>query len=78
MIIHKSHHFRTIAISPHKLAQVKRKFKNFCLILFDEWRCDREATKTWHKSDNQYNRFYAWSEFWLDGFLKFTKPLYTK
>ena len=38
----------------------------------------QDTTTTWHKSDIQHNRFYAWSEFWLDGFFKFTKPLYTK
>ena len=41
---------------------------------FDEWRCDRDTKTTWHKSDVQHKRFYAWSE----RFLKFTKPLYTK
>ena len=45
---------------------------------FDEWRCHRDTTTIWHKNDIKQNRFYAWPEFWLGGFLKFTKPLYTK
>ena len=77
-IIHKSEHFRTITIQPHHLAQLRKKFRNFCLTLFDELRCDRETTTTCHRKDIQHNRFYAWPEFWLGGFLKFTKPLYTK
>ena len=76
-IIHKCQHFRTITIPPNYLAQLRRKFKNFCLTLFYEWRCARDTTTTWHKNDVQHNRFYAWW-FWLGGFLKFTKPIYTK
>ena len=49
-IIHKSQHFRTITIPPNQLAQLGRKFKNFCLTSFDEWRCDRDTTTTWHKA----------------------------
>ena len=77
-IIHKSHHFRTITIPPHQLTQLRRKFKNLFLTSFDEWKCDRDTTTTWHKNDIQHNRVYAWPEFWLGGFLKFTKLLYTK
>ena len=50
-IIHKSQHFRTITIPPHHLAQLKRKSTFFCLTTFDEWKCDRDRTTTWHKSD---------------------------
>ena len=45
---------------------------------FDDWRYNRDTTTTWHKNDIQHNRFYARPEFWLVGFLKFTKPFYTK
>ena len=61
---------------PYHLAQLTRKFKIFCLTSFDEWRCARD--RTWYKNNAQHNRFYAWPEFWVVGFLKFTKPLYTK
>ena len=45
---------------------------------FDDWRYNRDTTTTWHKNDIQHNRFYERPEFWLVGFLKFTKPFYTK
>ena len=77
-IIHKRQHFRTITIQPHHLAQLRKKFRNFCLTSFDELRCDRETTTTWHKKDIHRNRFYAQPEFQLGGLLKITKPLYTK
>ena len=34
-IIHKSQHFRAITIPPHQFAQLRRKFKNFCLTSFN-------------------------------------------
>ena len=77
-IIHKSHHFRTITIPPHQLTQLRRKFKILYLTSFDERKCNRDTTTIWHKNDIQHNRVYAWPEFWLGGFLKFTKSLYTK
>ena len=77
-IIHKSQHFRSITIPPHHLAQLRTKFKNFCLTSFDECRCDRDTITTCYKNDIQHNRFYAWPECWLGGFLKSPKPLYKK
>ena len=67
-IMHKSQHFRTITIPPRQHAQLKRDFKNFCLTLFNGWRCARGTTTTWHKNNIQDNRFYAWPEFWFGGF----------
>ena len=77
-IVHKCQHYRTITIPPHYLAQLRRKFKTFCLTSFDEWRCAKDTIITWHKNNIQHNRYYNWSEFQFGGFLKFTKPIYTK
>ena len=68
MFINKHQHFRTITIPPNYLAQLRRKFKNFSLTSFDEWRYNRDTTTTWHKNDIQHNKYYQWPEYSLSGF----------
>ena len=76
--INKRQHFRTITIPPNYLAQIRRKFKNVSLTLFDEQRYDRDTTKTWHKNYTQQNKYYQWPQYWLSGSLRNATPLYTK
>ena len=74
----KHQHFSTITIPPNYLVQLRRKFKNFSLTSFDEWRYNRDTTTTWHKNDIQHNKYYQWPEYWLGGFLGNATPLYRK
>ena len=78
LIIHKCHHFRTIKIQPNSLAQLRRKFENFSLTWFDEWRNRADIKTIWHKNDIQHSKYYQWPEYHLGGFLRNVTPIYTK
>ena len=67
-IIRKSQHFRTITIPPHHLAQLRRKFKNFCLTSFDEWKCIKIQQQPGMKTISNTTGFMCGQNFGLVNF----------
>ena len=72
-MLEKYQNIGRVDFTSQQLTQLRKDFKNFSLVLFDQWRANLYTTATWRKHDIKHNKYYQWPEYWLGGFVD-TKP----
>ena len=52
-MLEKYQNLGRVNLTPQNLAQLRKDFKNFSLVLFDQWRADRHVATTCQKKQYQ-------------------------
>ena len=72
-MLEKCQNIGRVDLTLQQLTQLRKDFKNFNLVLFDQWRADLYTTTTWRKTDIKHSKYYQSPEYLLGGFID-TKP----